>query len=132
MEKAYPNCREKTQRQLEQSDQVPDLEYAKNAKPTPKVRPFTLYSNSSGGGRGGRYPIEELRYSSSSVYSSSRLARGRGHTHWPGELKTTDSRVYTCINVLTGDTNSGSSSTAASLHNKQKTLFLKKCDKRKL
>ena len=31
---------EKTQRQSEQSDQVPDTKYAKNAKPTPEVRPY--------------------------------------------------------------------------------------------
>ena len=51
------------------------LRYAKNAKPTPEVRPFIYYSSSRGGGRGGRWPIEELRHGSSSVYSSSRLAR---------------------------------------------------------
>ena len=36
---------------------------------------------------------EELRHSSSSGYSSSRPARGRGHTHRLGKVKkTTDSR----------------------------------------
>ena len=41
----------KIQRELEQSaDQVPDTKYAKNAKPTPGVRPFIDYSSDSGGG----------------------------------------------------------------------------------
>ena len=86
----------KTQRQLEQSDQVPDSKVReKKAKPTPEIRPLGLISNSSssGAGRGGRWPIEEMRHSGSSVYSSSRLARGRRHTHWRGELKTTNSRL---------------------------------------
>ena len=60
------------------------LRYAKNAKSTPEVIPLIYYSSSSssssGGGRGGRWPMEELRHSSSSVYSSSRLARGGAHT----------------------------------------------------
>ena len=47
--------------------------------------------------------MEGLRHSSSSVYSSSRLARGRGHTHWLGELKTTDSQVFSFRDALTGD-----------------------------
>ena len=103
--KIIPQLQEKTQRQLEQSDLVPDTKVRKKCKPTPVLRPL-------------------IYCSSSCVYSSSsRLARGRGHTHWLGELKTTDSRFFIFRNVLTGDTNSGSSSgTAATLHKKNMIL----------
>ena len=81
-QKSYRNKLQEKKHNVNESSQTKSLtlRYAKNAQPTPEVRPFIYYS-SSGGGRGGRWPIEELRHSSSSVYSSSRLAKGEGaHT----------------------------------------------------
>ena len=120
--KSYRNCRKITQRQLEQSDQVPDTKYAKKAKPTPEVRPLTYYSSCRGGGRGGRWPIEELGHNSSSVYSSSRLARGRGHTHWLGELKTTDSQFFSFFETYAQETPTAAAA-AQQLHYTKDTII---------